>query len=369
MSSAADQALAPTLALDASSRSFVAFGRWAAALLVMLSHLRGMLFIGWGNLPPASKTVAVALLYGATAFFHEAVVIFFVLSGFLISGPNLERARVDLFRCKSYSVDRATRIYVTAFPALVLTLAADAIGRTYFSWTGFYDRTNLLTAERAGAAFHYEHQLLSFIQNLAMLQPAHATVLGSNAPLWSLSFEVWIYVWFMTFALAFQRRAKSPWILVALATAGLLLFHWSAIFYLLIWCLGGVAYQSRRWPDSISLAVAAFAASLALSLSSWAALDVARVPIKKTDILVGLSFAWVLALMKRRSYRLWTRTAKLNEGLADFSYSLYLIHFPLMLCFIGLFVRVAGLEAVVKHGFLPDRTGLSIYLPTAACGC
>ena len=43
MSSAPDQALAPAAQLDASGRSFVAFARWASALVVMLSHLRGVM--------------------------------------------------------------------------------------------------------------------------------------------------------------------------------------------------------------------------------------------------------------------------------------------------------------------------------------
>ena len=366
MSSAPDQSLAPTLALDASSRSFVAFCRWASALMVMLSHLRGMLFIGWGELPAQSKNIFVAALYAFTAFFHEAVVIFFVLSGFLIAGPNLDRAKIDLFRPKTYAVDRFTRIYVTAVPALLLTLAADMIGRHLFAWTGFYDGTNRLIHERAAAGFHYGHEFVDFFANLAMLQPVHSTVLGSNIPLWSLSYEVWFYVWFATLAWALQRRARSDFLLVGLATVGLLLFHWTALYYLVIWCLGGLAYQWSRWPNSIALAFAAFFASMALSMSGRFTLPVHDIPIKSSDVLVGLSFAWLLALMKRRSYRLLNKTEKFNQVLSDFSYSLYLIHFPVMLCLIGVFAGIAGLEGSLKQGLLPNGAGFSVYLPTAA---
>ena len=109
MSSAPDQALAPVAQLDASGRSFVAFARWASALVVMLSHLRGMMLIGWRDLPPGLHNPLVAGFYFATSFYHEAVVVFFVLSGFLIAGPNLDRVRILSFSPKSYAIDRFTR--------------------------------------------------------------------------------------------------------------------------------------------------------------------------------------------------------------------------------------------------------------------
>src|SRR5262245_56259583 len=103
----------------------------------MLSHLRGVMFVGWGSLPSDLHNPFVAAFYSATAFYHEAVIVFFVLSGFLIAGPNLDRVKARGFSPKSYAVDRFTRIYVTAFPAMVLTLAADAIGRNLLPNAGF----------------------------------------------------------------------------------------------------------------------------------------------------------------------------------------------------------------------------------------
>ena len=362
MSSAPDQALAPASALDASGRSFVAFARWFSASVVMLSHLRAVMFVSWASVPGEQRTMFVYAIYFATAFFHEAVVVFFVLSGFLVAGPNINRARVGIFHPKSYGIDRFSRIYVTVVPALLFTVAADTVARTHFSWAGFFDGSNGFVHGRFPSAFQGDSAAL-VAGNLAMLQPIHVPVLGSNVPLWSLSYEVWFYVWFGAFAFALQHKRRA-WVYPMLATAGLLLFHWSALFGLLIWCFGALAYQWDGWARSMTLALAAFALSLGLSL--WGRVNLTDVPFKLTDVFVGLSFAWLLALMKRRSYRLWNGTEKLNQPLSDFSYSLYVIHFPAMLCFLAIFMQAAGLAGTIKQGNVPAGPALLVYLATAA---
>jgi peptidoglycan/LPS O-acetylase OafA/YrhL len=364
VSSAPDQSLAPVAALDASGRSFIAFARWSSAFIVMLSHLRGVMLIGWGSLPSGLHNPFVAGFYFATSFYHEAVVVFFVLSGFLIAGPNLDRVRIRSFSPKSYAVDRFTRIYVTALPALLLTLAADAIGRHFLPGAGFYDGSNLLLADRVVGGIK-DDGWLDFVRNLLMLQPVHAPMLGSNKPLWSLSYEVWFYVWFGITAYALQVRTRSTPLLIGLATFGLLLFHWTAIFYVAIWCFGALAYQWSRWPRSITLALIAFALTLALSMSGRAAGDIPNVPLKWTDLPVGLAFAWLVALMKRRSYRIWNSSEKFNQSLSNFSYSLYVIHYPLLLCFVSLYTTLGDVTEV-KRGLLPDGVGLAVYGLVAA---
>lgn len=362
MSSAADQALVPTAALDSSGRSFVAFCRWASALLVMLSHLRGTVFIGWRNLEPAARNLLFLPLYGVTQFYHEAVLVFFVLSGFLIAGPGLDRVRSSTFSPTSYAIDRFTRIYVTAFPAMLLTLGADWVGRTLFPWTGFYDGTNDQLWEHLGGRF--SDSIGDLLSNLAMLQPTRAATLGSNTPLWSLSLEVWFYVWFGVVAWALQSRRPSSFLLVATATLGLLLFHWTALAYLSIWSFGALAYQWSGWPRSMRMALLFFAASMLLSMR--AGFVAHEVPLKPTDIPVGLGFAWVVALMKRRSYRFLARSERFNQALSSFSYSLYVVHNPTLLVLVAGFIGAAGLTAQIKHGYAPTALSFGICLITAA---
>lgn len=332
-------------------------------MLVMFAHLRGAMFIGWSNLDASARNPVFLPLYAATAFFHEAVVVFFVLSGFLIAGPNIDRVRTRSFSPKPYAIDRFTRIYVTAFPAMLLTLAADWAGRTLVPWTGFYEGSNSLMLERVGAQFHDSARDL--LNNVAMLQPAHAPMLGSNIPLWSLSFEVWFYVWFGLVAVAAQARRRSGLLVAVLATLGLVMFHWVALVYLAIWCFGALAYQWEGWPPSIVLATLCFAASLAFSMKDGLALAVPNIPLKISDPLVGLTFAWLLALMKRRSYRFLSRTEGVNQALSNFSYSTYVIHYPAMLFLVGLIAALLGFSAEIKQGLAPGAWSLAVYVVTA----
>jgi peptidoglycan/LPS O-acetylase OafA/YrhL len=329
----------------------------------MLGHLRGVMFVGWGALPGGSRNIFVVALYVVTAFYHEAVVVFFVLSGFLIAGPNIDRVRLDLFRPKSYAIDRFTRIYVTAVPAMLLTVLADAVGSRWLQWTGFYDGTNPLFGERAGV--YHGVSLADFAGNLAMLQPVYVPVLGTNFPLWSLSFEVWFYVWFGVLAWRFEASRRQWPIMFLIATLALALFHWMAIYFALIWCLGALAYQWRGWPNSAELALAAFAFSLLLSVAIKFSNYGIAIPFKPTDVLVGLSFAWLLALMRRRSYRILDATERFNDALSNFSYSLYVTHYPVILCLVGLFVELAGISGGLKRGLVPGPLSWAVYVASA----
>jgi peptidoglycan/LPS O-acetylase OafA/YrhL len=152
---------------------------------------------------------------------------------------------------------------------------------------------------------------------------------------------------------------------IGLATLGLLLFHWTAIFYGAIWCFGALAYQWSRWPRSIILALIAVGLCLALAVSGKFNGAVPNVPLKWSDLPVGLAFAWLLALMKRRSYRVWNGSEKFNQSLSNFSYSLYVIHYPLILLFVSLFATL-GHVAEVRQGLVPDRVGLTLYAFAAA---
>jgi peptidoglycan/LPS O-acetylase OafA/YrhL len=69
--------------------------------------------------------------------------------------------------------------------------------------------------------------------------------------------------------------------------------------------------------------------------------------------------------MKRRSYRVWNGTEKFNQALSSFSYSLYVIHYPLLLCLVSLYATLLDVTPI-KQGLLPDVLGLSVYGLVAA---
>ena len=101
--------------------------RGLAALEVMLSHLRGGNWVEFGALPPSQQTIAVKIFFFGTRLGHEAVMIFFVLSGFLVGGNLVSRIRQGRFKISDYAIDRGTRISIPLVAACVLTLVINDI--------------------------------------------------------------------------------------------------------------------------------------------------------------------------------------------------------------------------------------------------
>jgi peptidoglycan/LPS O-acetylase OafA/YrhL len=73
---------ATSLAERASARLDMVRG--IAALAVMFGHIRGLFFLDYSDL--AAPSPAVTLFYAVTGLGHQAVMVFFVLSGCLIGG-------------------------------------------------------------------------------------------------------------------------------------------------------------------------------------------------------------------------------------------------------------------------------------------
>ena len=66
------------------------FIRWSAAMLVVVAHARHLLFVDYYLLvykdPTFLHSISNKLFYFITGLGHEAVVLFFVLSGYLVGG-------------------------------------------------------------------------------------------------------------------------------------------------------------------------------------------------------------------------------------------------------------------------------------------
>src|SRR5690349_6415685 len=107
-------------------------------------------------------------------FGQEAVILFFLLSGFVIK-YSFERSKDKSF--KSYFLKRFTRIFIPLLFVLVLSYALQSVA------------AGRLINPAAG----------TLMANLCMLQDVNvkpnvffSTYMG-NAPLWSLAFEWWFY--------------------------------------------------------------------------------------------------------------------------------------------------------------------------------
>ena len=99
--------------------------RFIAAFMVLLSHSRNTFFPAFGDLPAEQQNVVTMAFTMFWRMGHEAVIIFFVLSGFLVGGRGWERIKDGTMSVGSYAIDRFARITPPYLPLLFsITLPA-----------------------------------------------------------------------------------------------------------------------------------------------------------------------------------------------------------------------------------------------------
>ena len=95
--------------------------RWIAAFAVVFQHARSLVMVDYR---PDAGLIAKSL-YFATGFSHEAVIIFFVLSGYLVGGKAIRLARRSTEeQRRRFVIDRFVRIFIVLLPALAMLAPA-----------------------------------------------------------------------------------------------------------------------------------------------------------------------------------------------------------------------------------------------------
>jgi peptidoglycan/LPS O-acetylase OafA/YrhL len=319
--------------LSAASSASLDLMRAVAACAVMFGHLRTLFFVDFQHL--ASKSWPFEVLYFLTGFGHQAVMVFFVLSGFLISTSVIRNHILGEWSWREYAINRATRLYVVLIPGLLLGLLWDTLGSRLSAANGLYSHALL----DLGYAVPLQNlTIANFFGNLFFLQTILCHTFGSNGPLWSLSNEFWYYVLFpvaLGAGLAWaSRRYPTALLLTGLAIGVCFFMGFALLAGFLIWLAGCtlVLFFSRtrlRSQTGIILifwfSVSLLGAALFAARRSWLAATA-------SDLAVGLAFAFflfaVLQMNAGENSRLYPAVA---HKFAGFSYSLYILHFPFLL--------------------------------------
>ena len=271
----------------------------------------------------------------------DAVVIFFVLSGFLIAYAAEMRDRT----LSAYAWSRATRLWSVALPALLLTFVLDRLGllinpAAYFA--PFYEPIPLGELLARGLSFSNEW----FLDSVR---------LGSNGPWWSLSYEAGYYA---LFGAAFFLRGPAR---IAIMLAVAVLIGPRPLLLLPVWLSGVVLWRLAAagrlnlgaplaWTFAV-LPPLAYGACLALDVphalmnasAQMTGLDVKtwRVLTGFSDeilwnslvaVLMSLHLAGVASLPQRTlpAPAMSVRAAKAVKWLAGGTFSLYLMHYPVL---------------------------------------
>jgi peptidoglycan/LPS O-acetylase OafA/YrhL len=332
--------------------------RWLSALEVMVNHVRDLFFADFHTLQ--NPGLATRLLYTVTGFGYEAVIVFFVLSGFLVGGKTVLDMTAGRFTASRYGIDRFSRIYVVLVPALLLTYLCDHLGPALFPDAPIY----LGGAWSPALAYDYRARIgvVQFLCNLANLQFTACTPYGTNGPLWSLAYE-WVYYLSFPVLLASLRHAafRASYLLrVLLAAAGVAALYYCSkdlIELYPIWLMGVAArLVARRRPFGWGVTVAAFMV-LPISLLATRLGLAPRLP---SLYLLGLSLGLLISaapLLRLEA------ASRINQHLAAFSYSLYAFHFPLVVFLLAFLQQVGLFDQRVP----PTAPGWAL-ITLAACG-
>lgn len=307
--------------LSPALSSYLDFTRFTAAFAVLLDHMKDDGFaVGW--IPLAG-------------FSHEAVMIFFVMSGFIIHTSTAARG----WNPREYVVARASRVYSVALPAVIFSTGLAMLA----AWVA-PQVAQAIPMYRPFAWRDVAAALLFFTESWPSWTGFDA-YLSLNGPYWSLCYEVWYYVIFALFVFC---RSAWRWVLPAIAAvvAG------PAIMVLFpIWLMG--AWLASRWDrlprPGLPAARAWFAASITvIVLTSVLDFDedIKRVLHNTvpgfwrlessqrlvTDHLLGAAVVvniWAFPSIGERVQQWFARHRAAMAAWAGFSFTLYLFHRPI----------------------------------------
>lgn len=304
--------------------------RGLAALAVCAGHLRNLLFKDFAE--TGDHSIFQKLFYFITGLGHEAVIIFFVLSGCLVGGAVWSKAGTGAWSWRSYLLARGTRLWIVLIPALLATFIWDRLGLYYFGQSIVYTQE------------HFGHILptgvwsngtgINFLGNLLFVQTILVPPFGSNGPLWSLANEFWYYLLFPVFVLAYRQR--SAWRGVCWVVLGLSMLAFVGLViasYAFIWLMGvWVAVWLKRCDGYVWMAkpfiTMAGVVLLVLGLVLLQLPVIKQLPEYLKDVMLGgVCSISLLALAKCNMHVVWEKVA---AGLSRISYSLYLLHLPVV---------------------------------------
>lgn len=294
--------------------------RSAAALLVVLGHARLHAF---GNIK--SKDLAHDWLgHGIVLisnYAHPAVIIFFVVSGYLVGGKLINARGVGAEFAKSYAADRMSRIYTVSIPAITISyLLAVTLNQVLGQSFTLLSRT-------------CEPSIFDLFGTTLFIHKGFWEGKACNGPFWSLIYEVFYYVWFATLALALwasnpQTRRKAWMMFFALGVYGAFEPQGKMLAYSSIWLFGAcIAYKGTRQYVVLGAATAGIIAVMGLYAFVWHDDD----PIR--DVVVAILMAGSLLVVRalsRRGITVPVAIARIFAGTAAISYSTYLFHAPLL---------------------------------------
>jgi peptidoglycan/LPS O-acetylase OafA/YrhL len=337
-----------------SATAFLDTLRFIAANLVLLSHI---LLVFFDN----------KLTYEGRGV---AVIILFVLSGFLITRSLLYRAKKPGPHMAEFLADRVARIMTPLVPVLLIIAVLNAtVIHTNWSLDGL---STGFVALLGNLLLLFDYPLFQ------LLEIAHFDVwwrirpYNTAEPFWTVAIEFWIYIAasLLVFGVLLREKIRTGYLWL-LALISLPVVIWNAAdgagkALSLVWLIGGVAGFLIVYIGTDSNA--ARSKTLARCIVLFGALALAARIVKRgfdpydlqTAFLMTVIF-FGLFLRLNQAAQTWKIPAALAKFFASYSYSLYLVHNTVLVL---VFENTVGLPKAVSIGIgvvLAHAAALLVY--------
>lgn len=282
----------------------------------------------------AAQVVCVghAMNFGETGYTYvpnDGVLLFFVLSGFLIAYTLDSKSRSDSYSLIDFAIERFARIYAAYLPALLLIGVVTVLARG-FGLVMSADPTDLKT----------------YLGNLVMQQNVpcclRVTTFGTAGHLTSVAVEFHIY--FFVGAIYFLLRGKGVLLccIVAVLFSRMPLAYFSAIAgsdrsLFVLWLLGFASYYIAKSVSDYRSRASFFLFSFFACFAVWVK---QRTP--GDDANLGqypmFIFSFFCIVMVSQSFRLISvQLGAWITKIADYSFSLFLVHLTILRVIFALF--------------------------------
>ncbi len=315
--------------MDPRFSIFLDFLRFAAAALVFIGHFSHQRFTG-------------EMLSFVRGIEHDAVMIFFVMSGYVISYV----ARFKDLSCTKYFISRLSRFHSVVIPAIIITIVADQVGMAVNEtlYVGVYSDS---------------FPALRIISNLLFAQEFWGAGLRlfSNGPFWSLSYEFSYYIIF-AFFFFYRGWKRVAGVLVCIVVVGP-----NILLLAPVWFLGVLAERTTATiPRFLSILVSVLLPVLFVfyKIQVQPALPVFNefswsknfVHAYFLGLFIALEIIFIRSLFDSISYKptSYQWIENIIRSLASYTFSLYLYHFPLLMMFYAVLSPIEG--SWISHIFI-----------------
>ena len=298
--------------------------RGLAALGVVFFHIRIFLWVGWNEIRDNSHLYTefdkiTAWLSIPTPFMGECVLLFFVISGFCVHLPHARNGgRLNI---PTYAIRRFLRIYPPYLIAILLSVVVIAV----------------LSESEIG-----DEPLFSVFMMLQNYLPVVNSQLSTNKSLWSIPTEVEFYLAYPIILIIYNKIGYRYCLVIIVILFFMSIFSylngdtWLAfcsITFYPIWWSGVILadlYANNKLAKPPGLLIFVSLIFLIIGISSYLVGSANSIAHRFTFGAFFIVLVWYSITMDFNLQKLGFIYTIINT-LGNMSYSLYLIHYPLLM--------------------------------------